>query len=164
MATNGTTRRLLQHAPAVRVFIGLGAAIGVVTALLVIAQAGLLSSTVARAFLGGTGLAELAVPLVALLGVVLATAALGWGGEVAAQRAAAGAVAQLRAAVHFLDVVAGLDVLTAYGRARRQRRQIAAMSERYRAETMRGLRVAFLFRGCACPPGTTRPVGDAPLT
>jgi ATP-binding cassette subfamily C protein CydCD len=238
-------RRLLHHAPAVRGFIGLGATIGLVTALLVIAQAELLASTIARAFLGGAGLAELAVPLVALLCVVLGRAALGWGGEVAAQRAAAAAVAQLRAAVldhvlrlgprhpglpstgelatlasrgvdgvdgyvgrylpqlvvgamvplvvgvriltadwvsallvgitvpliplfmvliglhttartarqwqalavlghHFLDVVAGLDVLTAYGRARRQRRQIAEMSERYRAETMRGLRVAFL--------------------
>ena len=45
---------------------------------------------------------------------------------------------------HFLDVVAGLDVLTAYGRARRQGRQIEAMSQQYRLETMRGLRVAFL--------------------
>ncbi|MFD1531562.1 thiol reductant ABC exporter subunit CydD, partial [Pseudonocardia aurantiaca] len=45
---------------------------------------------------------------------------------------------------HFLDVVAGMDVLTAFGRAHRQRGQIAEMSERYRVETMRGLRVAFL--------------------
>ncbi len=45
---------------------------------------------------------------------------------------------------HFLDVVAGLDVLTAFGRARRQGRRIAAMSERYRAETMQALRTAFL--------------------
>jgi ATP-binding cassette, subfamily C, bacterial CydCD len=239
------TRRLLRHVPAVRGFVGLAAAIGVVTALLVIAQAELLANTVARAFLGGAGAAELTVPLVALLGVVLGRAALGWGGEIASQRAAASAVAQLRAVVldhvlrlgprhpglpstgqlatlagrgvdgldgyvgrylpqlivgtvvplvvgiriltadwvsallvgvtvpliplfmvliglhtrartgrqwralavlghHFLDVVAGLDVLTAYGRARRQGRQIAAMSEQYRVETMRGLRVAFL--------------------
>jgi ATP-binding cassette subfamily C protein CydCD len=47
-------------------------------------------------------------------------------------------------AAHFLDVVAGLDVLTAFGRARRQERRIAAVSERHRVETMRTLRVAFL--------------------
>jgi ATP-binding cassette subfamily C protein CydCD len=238
-------RRLVRHAPAIRGFVGLSAGIGVATALLVIAQAGLLAEAIAAAFLGGAGVADLAVPLVALVGVVLARAALGWGGEVAAQRAAAAVVAQLRAALldhllrlgprhpglpstgqlatlasrgvdgldgyvgrylpqllvaavvplvvgvriltadwvsallvgvtvpliplfmvliglhtkartarqwralavlghHFLDVVAGLDVLTAYGRARRQGRQIAAMSHRYRVETMRGLRVAFL--------------------
>jgi ATP-binding cassette subfamily C protein CydCD len=238
-------RRLLRHAPAIRGFVGLSAGIGVATALLVITQAGLLAEAIATAFLGGAGLPDLAVPLVALVGVVLGRAALGWAGEVAAQRAAAAVVAQLRAALldhvlrlgprhlglpstgqlatlasrgvdgldgyvgrylpqllvsavvplvvgvriltadwvsallvgvtvpliplfmvliglhtkartarqwrslailghHFLDVVAGLDVLTAYGRARRQGRQIAAMSERYRLETMRGLRVAFL--------------------
>src|SRR4051812_46922189 len=47
-------------------------------------------------------------------------------------------------ASRFLDVVAGLDVLTAFGRARSQTRRIAADSERYRAETMRTLRVGFL--------------------
>src|SRR4051794_12406162 len=47
-------------------------------------------------------------------------------------------------ASRFLDVVAGLDVLTAFGRARGQSRRIAADSERYRAETMRTLRVGFL--------------------
>jgi ATP-binding cassette, subfamily C, bacterial CydCD len=45
---------------------------------------------------------------------------------------------------HFLDVVAGLDVLTAFGRARGQERRIAAVSERHRVETLRTLRVAFL--------------------
>src|SRR4051794_19555338 len=47
-------------------------------------------------------------------------------------------------ASRFLDVVAGLDVLTAFGRARTQSQRIAADSERYRAETMRTLRVGFL--------------------
>src|SRR3981081_3171152 len=65
------TRRPLRPVPAVRGFVGLAAAIGVVTALLVIAQAELLANTVARAFLGGAGPAELTVPLVALLGRVL---------------------------------------------------------------------------------------------
>src|SRR3954451_14270203 len=47
-------------------------------------------------------------------------------------------------AAHFLDVVAGLDVLTGFGRARGQARRLAAVSERHRVETMRTLRVAFL--------------------
>src|SRR4051794_4323340 len=47
-------------------------------------------------------------------------------------------------ASRFLDVVAGLDVLTAFGRARSQTRRIAEDAERYRAETMRTLRVGFL--------------------
>ena len=94
---DGLDRRLLRLAPAVRGFVVLGAAIGVATAVLVIAQAGLLADTIARAFLGGAGLAELALPLVLLLAVVVGRAALGWAGEVAAQRAAAAVVAQVRA-------------------------------------------------------------------
>src|SRR6185436_2726336 len=44
----------------------------------------------------------------------------------------------------FLDLVAGLAVLTAYGRARAQRRTLAQINGRYRTQTMRTLRVAFL--------------------
>ena len=47
-------------------------------------------------------------------------------------------------ASRFVDVVAGLDVLVAFGRARGQGRRLAADSERYRVETMRTLRVGFL--------------------
>src|SRR3954454_16865430 len=47
-------------------------------------------------------------------------------------------------ASRFLDVVAGLDVLTAFGRAGRQSRRIAAVSAQHRVQTMRSLRVAFL--------------------
>ena len=45
---------------------------------------------------------------------------------------------------HFLDLVAGLDVLTAFGRARRQSGEIARFSGRYRRLTLRTLRTAFL--------------------
>ncbi len=45
---------------------------------------------------------------------------------------------------HFLDLVAGLDVLTAFGRARTQAGTIRRITERYRAQTMKTLRVAFL--------------------
>lgn len=45
---------------------------------------------------------------------------------------------------HFLDVVQGLATLRAYGRERAQERTLAEVGERYRAETMSTLRVAFL--------------------
>jgi thiol reductant ABC exporter CydD subunit len=45
---------------------------------------------------------------------------------------------------HFLDVVQGLPTLRAFGRGRAQAATIAAVSDRYRVETMATLRVAFL--------------------
>ncbi len=45
---------------------------------------------------------------------------------------------------HFLDLVAGLAVLTAFGRARAQIRSLREITEQYRTRTMRTLRVAFL--------------------
>lgn len=45
---------------------------------------------------------------------------------------------------HFLDVVQGLGTLRAYRRERAQQRTIGEVGERYRAETMAALRVAFL--------------------
>ncbi|HEY1970853.1 MAG TPA: thiol reductant ABC exporter subunit CydD, partial [Pseudonocardia sp.] len=45
---------------------------------------------------------------------------------------------------HFVDLVAGLAVLTAFGRARAQAATIRRITERYREHTMRTLRVAFL--------------------
>ncbi|MGD9526069.1 MAG: thiol reductant ABC exporter subunit CydD [Pseudonocardia sp.] len=45
---------------------------------------------------------------------------------------------------HFLDLVAGLDVLVAFGRARRQSGRMRELADAYRRTTMRTLRVAFL--------------------
>ncbi|MGA2453447.1 MAG: thiol reductant ABC exporter subunit CydD [Solirubrobacteraceae bacterium] len=45
---------------------------------------------------------------------------------------------------HFLDVVQGLQTLRAYGREHAQERTLAEVGERYRAETMSTLRIAFL--------------------
>lgn len=45
---------------------------------------------------------------------------------------------------HFLDLVAGLDVLVAFGRAGAQSGRLRAVAEQYRRTTMRTLRVAFL--------------------
>jgi ATP-binding cassette, subfamily C, bacterial CydCD len=45
---------------------------------------------------------------------------------------------------HFVDLVAGLAVLTAFGRAKAQRATLAEITRTYRRQTMRTLRVAFL--------------------
>ncbi|GLZ49854.1 glutathione/cysteine ABC transporter permease/ATPase [Actinomycetospora sp. NBRC 106375] len=45
---------------------------------------------------------------------------------------------------HFLDLVSGLDVLVAFGRAGRQSGRLRALAEEYRRTTLRTLRVAFL--------------------
>jgi ATP-binding cassette, subfamily C, bacterial CydCD len=241
----GAAQRLVRLAPAARQAVTVTAGLSIVSALLVVVQAGLLADLVARAFLGGAGITLMAPALLALAGVVGVRAALGWVGEVAAHRSGALVVAQVRSrlldhvlllgprhpglpptgqlaalagrgvdaldsyvgrylpqrvvaavvplvvglrilvadwpsavllavtvplvpvfmvliglhtrervgrqwrtltvlAAHFLDVVAGLDVLVAFGRARSQARRIAAVSERHRVETMRTLRVAFL--------------------
>lgn len=237
--------RLLRHASAARTFVGLTAAVAVATAGLVLVQAELLARGIDRAFLGGAGLEELAPLLIGLLVVVAGRAALTWAGEVAAHRASADVIRQLRARLvahagalgprhrdlpptgelatlatrgldglegyfsrylptllvaavvpvlvagrilsvdwvsglvialtvplipifmiliglhterstrrqwrtlavlghHFLDLVAGLDVLVAFGRARRQSGRLRTLAEDYRRATMRTLRVAFL--------------------
>jgi ATP-binding cassette, subfamily C, bacterial CydCD len=237
--------RLLRHAAAARTFVGLTSAVAVVTAGLVLVQAELLATGIDRAFLGGAGLDVLAPLLGALLAVVAGRAALAWAGEVAAHRASADVIRQLRARLvehalrlgprhpgmpptgelatlatrgldglegyfsrylptllvatvvpavvavrilaadwvsglvigltvplvplfmilvglhtetstrrrwrtlavlghHFLDLVAGLDVLVAFGRARRQSDRLRSLAEDHRRATMRTLRVAFL--------------------
>jgi ATP-binding cassette subfamily C protein CydCD len=91
--------RLLRHAGAARPFIVTCAALGVVTAVLVLAQAELLATTISRAFLGAAGLGALAVPIVALFAIVLARSGVAWLSETTAHRAAARVLSQLRASV-----------------------------------------------------------------
>jgi thiol reductant ABC exporter CydD subunit len=91
--------RLLHRARSVRLLLGVDAALGLLAAGLVLAQAVLLAHVAARAF-GGASLREVAAPLVALASVVVARAAAAWGFEVAGRRAAADVLSQLR-----LDVV-----------------------------------------------------------
>lgn len=45
---------------------------------------------------------------------------------------------------HFLDLVGGLAVLTAFGRAKAQRRTLVEITRTHRLQTMRTLRIAFL--------------------
>jgi thiol reductant ABC exporter CydD subunit len=95
----GIDPRLLERARPARLLMRVDAAIGVVMALLVLAQAALLAHVVARSF-DGASLAAVTTPLVLLAAVVAARAALAWSFEVAGRRAAAGVLSQLR-----LDVV-----------------------------------------------------------
>jgi ATP-binding cassette subfamily C protein CydCD len=88
--------RLLRHASAARTFVALTAALAVATAGLVLVQAELLASGIDRAFLGGAGLDELTPLLIGLLAVVAGRAGLTWAGEVAAHRASADVIRQLR--------------------------------------------------------------------
>jgi thiol reductant ABC exporter CydD subunit len=90
---------LLRHARATRTFLAASVSLGVLSALLIVAQAWLLADVISRAFIGGRSLAQLRAPIAALLAVVLARAAVAWAAELAASGASARAKSQLRAAL-----------------------------------------------------------------
>ncbi|MBY8871505.1 thiol reductant ABC exporter subunit CydD [Micromonospora sp. PLK6-60] len=103
-----------------------------------------LSVTVPLAVLARVGLADwssaliiaLTLPLIPIFGALL-----GW------QAQAATARQWRRLALlggHFLDMVAGLATLRAFGRARNQVEVVRRMADGHRAATMRTLRIAFL--------------------
>ncbi|HSB38095.1 MAG TPA: thiol reductant ABC exporter subunit CydD [Gaiellaceae bacterium] len=87
--------RLVRRARPVRLLLGVDAALGLATAILVLVQATLLASIVARAF-DGAALGELVGDLVALALVFAARGILGWGFEVAGARAASSVLSELR--------------------------------------------------------------------
>jgi ATP-binding cassette, subfamily C, bacterial CydD len=87
--------RLLHRARAARVLLGIDAAAGLVAALLVLAQATLISFVVVAGF-DGRSARSLSIPLVLLVGVFAARGALSWAVEVAGRRAAVGVLSQLR--------------------------------------------------------------------
>jgi thiol reductant ABC exporter CydD subunit len=95
----GIDPRLLRHARAARRFIGLSAGLGFAEALLIVAQAWLIAHLVAEAFIGKRGVGDLEGALGALLGVVLARAALAWVAELSAVRASSRAKSELRGAL-----------------------------------------------------------------
>jgi thiol reductant ABC exporter CydD subunit len=88
-------RRLLQRAREARIALAADAVLGVLAALLVLAQAVLLAHVAARSF-AGASLREVAVPLIALGAVVCARAAAAWGFEVVGRRAAGRILSRLR--------------------------------------------------------------------
>jgi ATP-binding cassette subfamily C protein CydCD len=237
--------RLLRHGRASRPFLAVSVVIGLATAGVVIAQAGVLAAAITAGFLGGAGLAGISGHLAALAALVVTRALLAHAQELAAARASAAVKSQLRTALlrrvtelgptwlagqhtgelaqlgtrgvdaldpyfarylpqlaltcvvpplvvarvaaadrlsglvilltlpvipvflglvglatehrtrqqwqtlerlsrHFLDVVDGLATLRVFGRARAQRRSLAAVTDDYRTATMRVLRISFL--------------------
>jgi thiol reductant ABC exporter CydD subunit len=101
--------RLLHYARATRTFLCVSVTLGVLAALLIVAQAWLLADVVARAFLGGQGLSTLHTPLILLALVVLARASVAWAAELAAARSSARAKSQLRKALLERIAALGLD-------------------------------------------------------
>ena len=87
--------RLARRTRAVRPLLVADAILGVVAALLVLAQAVLLARVAARSF-GGASLGEVLWPLLLLGGVILARSLAAWGFEVAGRRAAGKVISELR--------------------------------------------------------------------
>ena len=89
-------RRLLAQARPARAFAAASVVLGLVTAAMVVTQAWLIADLISAAFQRGQGLRQLSGPLIALLGVILARAVLGWAIEVFAHRSSADVKSQLR--------------------------------------------------------------------
>jgi thiol reductant ABC exporter CydD subunit len=87
--------RLVRRARPVRSMLAADAALGLVAALLVIAQAVLIAHVAAKAF-GGASLGEVTVPLALTVAAVAGRAAAAWGFEVVGRRAAIGVQSELR--------------------------------------------------------------------
>jgi thiol reductant ABC exporter CydD subunit len=85
----------MSRARAVRTLLAADAALGMVAALLVLAQAILLAEVAARAF-DGASLGEVTLPLALLVAAAAGRAAAMWGFEVVGRRGAAAVLSQLR--------------------------------------------------------------------
>ncbi len=88
--------RLLHRARASLAYLGICVAIGMVTAILVIAQASLLAHGIAAAFVGGADLADLSSTMMLLALVIVGRALTAWATDSAAHRASARVKSQLR--------------------------------------------------------------------
>ncbi|MFJ6611434.1 thiol reductant ABC exporter subunit CydD [Streptomyces sp. NPDC091289] len=88
--------RLLHHARATRLFLAAVVALGLVGALLVIAQAMLIAEIVVGGFEGGLTVTALRTPLLLLAAVAVGRALVAWLTELAAHRASAAVKSELR--------------------------------------------------------------------
>lgn len=89
-------RRLLGRSGIASTFVTLTAGLGVLTAVLLVAQAWLIATVVATTVRSGGSVTALRPAVVALLCVVFGRAAVAWSVQVAAQRASAAVTSQLR--------------------------------------------------------------------
>jgi ATP-binding cassette, subfamily C, bacterial CydD len=88
-------QRLVRRARGVRRLLAMDVALGLLAALLVLAQAVLLARVAARGF-GGASLADVALPLGLLVAAVGARAAAAYGFEIVGRRAAVNVLSELR--------------------------------------------------------------------
>jgi thiol reductant ABC exporter CydD subunit len=88
--------RLLKHARRAVVPIAVLAALGLATALLVVAQAWLLATVITRVFIDKATLSGLVTPIAVLAAVTVARAAVAWAAQASAHRASAAAKTELR--------------------------------------------------------------------
>ena len=95
-AASGVDRRLLRTTRSARLPLAMAIALGVATAVLVVAQASLLGRVIAGAFPDGEGLAELSTLLLALAGVVVLRALCAGGFEASGRLGAGRVMGELR--------------------------------------------------------------------
>jgi ABC-type transport system involved in cytochrome bd biosynthesis fused ATPase/permease subunit len=101
--------RLFRLGRTTRIYLGASVMLGVARALLVVAQAWLLATVVARAFIDGESLTQLRRPMALLLVVVVGRALVTWSSEVSANRCSARVKSSLRGAVVQRIAVLGPD-------------------------------------------------------
>jgi thiol reductant ABC exporter CydD subunit len=92
-------RRLLNWGRPTRIYLVTSVLLGVARGALLVAQAWLLATIVAGAFMDGTDLAALRVPMERLLVVIILRALVSWAAEVSANRCSARVKSMIRAAL-----------------------------------------------------------------
>jgi thiol reductant ABC exporter CydD subunit len=104
-------QRLLKCARPARTYLRLSVLLGTVKGLLLIAQAWLLATVIAGAFIGGKDLQQLKAPMALLLGVFSLRALVAWSQELTANHCSAKVKSTLRAALVQRAAVLGPDGL-----------------------------------------------------
>jgi thiol reductant ABC exporter CydD subunit len=92
-------QRLLKCASQARIYLAISVLLGTVKGLLLVAQAWLLATVIAGAFIDGKDLHQLRAPMALLLGVFLLRALVAWAQELAANHCSAKVKSTLRAAL-----------------------------------------------------------------
>ncbi len=117
--------RLLGWGRPTRVYLATSVLLGACRALLLIAQAWLLASIIAGAFVGGKDLAALRVPMARLLVVIVLRALVAWAAEVSANRCSARVKSMMRAALveHMARLGPALDEAPPEEGLRQERRR-----------------------------------------
>jgi thiol reductant ABC exporter CydD subunit len=103
------TRRLFKWSRLTRIFLAASVLLGVLRAILLVAQAWLIATIVAGAFVDGEDLGHLRAPMGLLLVVVLVRSTVAWSSEVIADRSSARVKSTMRAALLERVTVLGRD-------------------------------------------------------